>query len=115
MVQAERKNAGMLIASPSDLKLVRMVHRIGKKITRPTIQATSVTVTLRCVDAARAISVSPTAHSDLSAPHPARLRRATLSPGGRGAARTEPSVAAPLPPGERVPRGARRVRGRMFG
>src|SRR3569623_1313348 len=55
MVQAEVKKDGMLMASPSDLKLVRIVHRIGKKITRPTTQATSVTVTLRSVDAARAI------------------------------------------------------------
>src|SRR6185369_8516524 len=100
MVQAEVKNDGMLIASPSDLKLVRIVHRIGKKMIRPTTQATSVTVTLRCVDAARAIRVPPGRFGDLSAPHPAL--RATLSPEGRGEARAAISVGSPRPSGERV-------------
>src|SRR3569832_359898 len=55
MLQAVWKKWLMLIASPSDLKLVRIVHRIGKKMISATIQAAIVTVILRCVLAARAM------------------------------------------------------------
>src|SRR3569623_1148485 len=55
MLQAVWKKWLMLIASPSNLKLVRIVHRIGKKMISATIQATIVTVILRCTVASRAM------------------------------------------------------------
>ena len=42
-----RKKLAMLMASPSVLKLVSTVQRMGKKMTRPTAQARTVTTSLR--------------------------------------------------------------------
>src|SRR5690606_4676604 len=53
-----RKTGGSEIACASVLKLVRMVQRIGKKISRPTAQAAAVLMTLRCCVTERAMTSS---------------------------------------------------------
>src|SRR6185312_11100811 len=50
---------GKAIASPSVLKAVSAVHRIGKKIRSATTQAMIVQVHFLCVETARAIFPSP--------------------------------------------------------
>src|SRR6056297_89465 len=49
------KIGGLAMAWASVLKLVRMVQRIGKKISRPIVHGTVVFSALRCVDTARAM------------------------------------------------------------
>src|SRR5688572_21726508 len=57
MVQSKnRKLGGMAKASSSVLKLVSTIHRIGKKMMKPTVQAAAVLTILRWVETWRAMS-----------------------------------------------------------